>query len=94
MDFEGHVGSKGGAGCVISEMDQLVGKKRSTVFDDIVDDSDEKRDDKLLMDESESEIEQLINVLPDMYRVPIKPAKDWAMRRRVPKKQRSFYLMV
>lgn len=78
MDFEGHVGSKGGAGCVISEMDQLVGKKRSTVFDDIVDDSDEKRDDKLLMDESESEIEQLINVLPDMYRVPIKPAKDWA----------------
>lgn len=77
MDYEGHVGTKGGAGCVISEMDQLVGKKRSTVFDDIVDDSDEKRDDKLLMDESESEIEQLINVLPDIYRVPIKPAKNW-----------------
>ena len=33
---------------------------------------------KNVMDESESEIEQLLNVLPDMYRVPIKPAKDWA----------------
>ena len=61
----------------MNEMDHLVGKKRSTVFDDIVEDSDAKRDDKLLMDESESEIEQLINVLPDMYRVPIKPAEKW-----------------
>ena len=78
MGFEGHVGTKGGAGCVVSEMDQLVGKKRSTMFDDIVEGSDEKRSDKLLMDESESEMAQLIAVLPDLYRVPIKPASNWA----------------
>ncbi|MED9781285.1 MAG: alkaline phosphatase family protein [Peptococcaceae bacterium] len=77
IGFDGHVGTKNGAGCIMNEMDHLVGKKRSTVFDDIVEDSDAKRDDKLLMDESESEIEQLINVLPDMYRVPIKPAEKW-----------------
>ena len=77
IGFEGHIGTKGGAGCVVSEVDQLVGKKRSTMFDDIVEGSDEMKEDKLIMDSSESESQQLINVIPDVYRVPIKPAAGW-----------------
>lgn len=78
IESSDHVGTKNGAGCVVDEMDQLVGRKRSSMFDDIVEGADNKKQDQLVMDESEGERNQLVNVLPDMHRVPIKPATGWA----------------
>jgi Uncharacterized conserved protein len=72
---EGHVGTKGGAGCIINDLDALVDSERDEGFKNML---AGKVGDILCMNENESEIAQLSRVLPDMFRIPITEASGWA----------------
>lgn len=76
--FKAHVEAKGGAGCMINDLDALVDAEKDESFKNMVLGGKAGGKDTLMMDESESELNQLARILPDMIKTPIKEASGWA----------------
>lgn len=74
IGVQGHVGTQGGAGCIIKDLDELADEEADDGFRNML---AGKIKDILIVSEKETEIHQCAHVLPDMLRIPIKEPLGW-----------------
>jgi predicted AlkP superfamily phosphohydrolase/phosphomutase len=74
VGVQDHVGPKGGAGCIIEDLDVLEEKGDNEGFKNML---AGKIKDILIMSKKETEIGQVMNLTPDVIKMPIKEPAKW-----------------